>query len=81
MLTNMQTQMEIIEGSWEEISRQADKFSGHRLRVVILPDADQASTQERLKALTEWFTLPRPSVPPLLDDSRAAIYAEDEDRG
>ena len=72
---------EIIEGTWEEISKQAPKFDGHRLRVVILPDAEQASSSERLQALNEWLTMPRPAAAPLLDDSRAAIYGEDEDRG
>jgi hypothetical protein len=36
---------ETIEGTWEEISRQADKLSGHRLRVTILPGA-AAQAQE-----------------------------------
>jgi hypothetical protein len=30
---------ETIEGTWEEIQRQASKFNGHRLRVTILPAA------------------------------------------
>jgi hypothetical protein len=39
-----------IEGTWEEISRQADKLSGHRLRVTILPGA-AAQAQEEPAAL------------------------------
>ena len=38
MLTDPQTYTEVIEGTWEELSRQAEKFGSHRLRVVILPD-------------------------------------------
>lgn len=55
----MKVTPEIIEGTWEEISLQADKLNGHRLRVTILPDEEQpvdaknaaaiAYLQERLK--------------------------------
>jgi hypothetical protein len=79
MLTHIQT--DIVEGTWEEVLRYADKFNGHRLRVLILPDSNQASANERLAALNAWLTLPRPTVTPLLDDSRAVIYAQDQDRG
>ena len=75
------TSPEIIEGTWEEISKQAPKFNGHRLRVIMLPDAEQPLPSERLQALNEWLTMPRPAAAPLLDDSRTAIYGEDEDRG
>jgi hypothetical protein len=44
MLTHETSQPGIIEGTWEEIARQADKLSGHRLRVVILPDEPQPPT-------------------------------------
>ncbi len=36
----------IIEGTWEEVSRQSDKFYGHRLRVVILPDEPPSSPRK-----------------------------------
>jgi hypothetical protein len=39
LATAPETIPETIEGTWEEISRQADKLSGHRLRVTILPGA------------------------------------------
>jgi hypothetical protein len=35
------TAPETIEGTWEEISRQADRLNGHRLRVTILPDSEK----------------------------------------
>ena len=44
------TAPETIEGTWEEISRQADKLSGHRLRVTILPGAAQAQETAALDA-------------------------------
>lgn len=56
---------EVIEGAWEEVSRQSAKLNGHRVRVTILPDEEQQSLgtenaaaitylQERLKeALTD----------------------------
>jgi hypothetical protein len=72
-------QPEVIEGTWEEISEQAPKFHGHRLRVIILPDGSEEETSERHRALTEWLKMTRPLVSPLVDDSRAAIYGEDED--
>ena len=76
------TESEVIEGTWEEIARQAPKFDGHRLRVVILPAADPDVASARLEALNAWLTLPRPAIPALPDDSRGAIYdGEDEDRG
>jgi hypothetical protein len=31
---------EIIEGTWEEVSRQSARLSGHRVRVVILPETE-----------------------------------------
>jgi len=34
---------EVVEGTWEEISLQSAKFNGHRLRVTILPDEEQAA--------------------------------------
>jgi hypothetical protein len=56
---------EVIEGAWEEVSRQSGKLNGHRVRVTILPDEEQqlrdtenaaaiTYLQERLKkALTD----------------------------
>jgi hypothetical protein len=34
---------QIIEGTWEEVSQQGEKFSGHRVRVMILPDEEPAA--------------------------------------
>jgi hypothetical protein len=79
MLSNIEPG--VVEGTWEEIASHATEFNGRRLRVTILPDTAPASVSERLQALDSWLNLPRPAVRPLVDDSRAAIYGEDEDRG
>ncbi len=39
--------MDVLEGTWEEISRHASEFNGHRLRVVILPD-EPSSTSNKM---------------------------------
>ncbi|GBF82606.1 hypothetical protein [Aphanothece sacrum] len=50
----MTTQLIELEGSWEEILKQADKFIGHRVRVIILTteaEIKQAITIESQKEL------------------------------
>ena len=71
----------VIEGTWEEIASHAAEFNGCRLRVIMLPETDPTQVGERLAALDACLTLPRPVIQPLADDSRAAIYGEDEDKG
>lgn len=80
----MPTAPETIEGTGEEFVSQAGKFSGHRLRITILPDDEPPSArtpQDRLAAFDAWTSLPRAPVKPLLEDSRAVIYSDNEDRG
>jgi hypothetical protein len=45
-----------IEGTWEEVSQQSEKFSGHRVRVTLLPDEEpQAHPNAPLLALfAQW---------------------------
>ena len=44
--------METLEGTWEELARHVDKFAGHRLRVVILPDeAPRPRPQQIVKGM------------------------------
>lgn len=71
----------VLESTWSEIAGHAAEFRGRRLRVIILADEAQPSTNERLNALNAWLALPRPDVAPLMDDSRAVIYDEDEGSG
>lgn len=35
-----------IEGTWEEIAQRADEFAGRRLRVTLLPAADEIKAEE-----------------------------------
>lgn len=39
---------EIIEGTWDEIARQASRFQGRRLRVAILPDDGKPAPGKRI---------------------------------
>jgi len=71
----------VIEGTWEEIASHASEFRGRRLRIQVLPQESQKSTDVRLDALKAWLDLPRPDITHVIDDSRAAIYSKDEDRG
>ena len=29
-----------LEGTWEELAVQAERFKGHRLRLIVLPDTE-----------------------------------------
>ena len=40
--------IKVIEGSWEEILQHAGELQGHRLRVVVLPDAPATLTGSAL---------------------------------
>lgn len=35
-------QMQIIEGTWKELSTRADEFRGRRLRLIVLPEEGNA---------------------------------------
>jgi molecular chaperone DnaK (HSP70) len=41
---------EIIEGTWEEVSRQGAKLNGHRVRVIVLPEDSMDEEQRRINA-------------------------------
>lgn len=71
----------VVEGTWEEVLNHASELTGHRLRVYILPDENDSSSEVRLESLNAWLNLPRTKRPTVLDDSRSAIYGEDLDRG
>jgi hypothetical protein len=36
-----------IEGIWEEVEKQAAKFSGRRVRVTLIPDSTHQSPERR----------------------------------
>lgn len=75
---------ETIEGTWEEISTSASKFTGHRPPVTILPHVENAPAQDRLAQLARykaWIETQRPKVVPLLDDSRNSFYSDEDGHG
>ena len=49
-----------------------------RLVIQSLPVDRESATEARLHALSQWFALPRPQNPPLLDDSRAVLYGDED---
>ena len=74
--------MHVLTGTWEEIKTHEAELAGHRVVVTVEDTDDEApEIQARLAALEAWVSLPRPSHAVVLDDSRAAIYGEDPDRG
>ena len=40
-MTKTLTAPQVFEGSWEEVSLQAEKFAEHQVRLIILPLADK----------------------------------------
>lgn len=83
---------QVIEGTWEDVMRQADQLAGKQVRLVVIDSRQEpamgssplyatASPEERVRAWNEWCLLPRPQVPPLSDHavSREAIYSPEPD--
>jgi hypothetical protein len=35
-----------LEGTWEEIVAYSDKLAGHRVRVIVLPEKPQSSSEQ-----------------------------------
>src|SRR5438874_643529 len=82
----------IVEGTWEEISRQAESFAGKLLRVEVLDNGQAipeegklpfhatATKEERIRALREYAASHRGDGPPLSDEaiSRESIYFGEE---
>ncbi len=70
-----------LEGTWEEIATHAPEFSGHRLRVTVLPE-DSGPSDPRLDFLQEIEERsrsmnPKPDGRDLLREGReGAMYGE-----
>ncbi len=70
-----------LEGTWEEIAAHAPEFSGHRLRVMVLPE-NSAQEDPRLDSLQEIEERsrsmnPKPDSHDLLREGRqGAMYGE-----
>jgi hypothetical protein len=39
-MTTSTATAQTIEGTWEEVSQQSEKFSGHRVRITVLPNEE-----------------------------------------
>jgi len=51
-----------IEGTWEEIAARADELTGHRLRVIVLPDVRSEHTPSAKTALSAAELLGMPAA-------------------
>lgn len=79
-------QKHFVEGSWEDVLTHAEEFEGHRVRVIVLDDGEEArkdtsqlssvDIQERLLAWKSFSSEPLSGAPPLSDFavSRESIY-------
>ena len=82
----------VVEGTWEEIARQASRFSGRRVRLTLLPAEELQTDSEEapfyLRATPEEFqrvfdtvaakTRHLPVLPPEAFE-RESLYAEDSE--
>ena len=70
---------EVLEGTWEELSRQADRFAGRRLRVTILDENGMSGQPTRGRPIRfgMFGGVPQPSE----DDFRSAEFHGDPDDG
>jgi len=74
--------MHVLTGTWEEIKTHEAELTGRRVVLTVEdPEEKSSEIQARLAAFEAWVSLPRPNTAVVLDDSRAAIYGEDPDRG
>ena len=78
---------QVLEGTWEEIIRQASRLTGRRVRVTVLDagtDVGDApvtlSRMERASAFRTWAESHRRDTPLLSDEaiSRESIYFDDD---
>ena len=81
---------QVIEGTWEEVTRHAAILAGKHVRLVIIGNGDDgagmpfyitATAEERARAWEEWCRMPRPQAPPLSDEaiSRETIYSPEQE--
>ena len=47
---------QVLEGTWEEILEHRSELQGRRLRVIVLPDAEQAHTDNTGADLLKYLT-------------------------
>lgn len=87
----LETATEVLEGTWEQISRQSERLAGKWLRVEVSEPASDpemlvvdgpSSRDARAQAILDWGYGHRPrNGPPLSDEaiSRESIYSDDSD--
>lgn len=88
----MSTTRNILEGTWEQINRQAGQLAGKWLRVEIMEAAEEGtqslpfhatvSPEARAQAILDWGYSHAPRNAPQLSDeavSRESIYSEERD--
>jgi hypothetical protein len=66
----------VLEGTWEEVSREASSLTGKRVRVTVLEDGPQELTLEEQERLLDELAAINAHLPPLPEEAmtRAAIY-------
>ncbi len=83
----------ILEGTWEQINRQAGRLAGKWLRVEVLEQGNApggerlplhvtATAEAQARAILEWgYGHAARNAPPLTDEaiSRASIYSDERD--
>lgn len=81
-MVGQQKALQIIEGTWEEIEKKAEAFRGHRVRLILLPeavnDAAQVTLEEFESGMDELAQLGAHLPPPDPSEtySRETIYAD-----
>jgi hypothetical protein len=83
---------QVLEGTWEEIARQADQFAGKRVRLTVLPAGgagltpsrgplDEAASREELVRALDRIAEMNRHLPVLPDSAfeRESIYADDDE--
>ena len=85
---------QVFEGTWEEVARQADRFAGRHVRLVVVENDQEevtgaappfyatATPEERAQAVLEWGRSHAPRNAPALSDeaiSRESIYFGESD--
>jgi membrane protein insertase Oxa1/YidC/SpoIIIJ len=65
----------LIEGTWEEVSRHAQEFGGRRLRVMILPDTEPTSMSQEKHSTTGKYAR---RMQPLLEEIAKIVPSESD---
>ncbi|MCC2669876.1 MAG: hypothetical protein K0Q72_2347 [Armatimonadetes bacterium] len=75
---------QVLEGTWEEISRQSQRFAGHRVRITILSEGqagDVGHASGPTNRTFAYFGMFRGTSEPTEEDFRSAEFHGDPDDG